>query len=1307
MAAETTTNHPRMQSGTTNATTDSPPPAYTVLSPENEEPAATSSRRQVPPLSTSPYAYPSTPNPHPIPDVQPPPDRHPHFGPTPLSGQYPLLPYAYYDSPTIAEERAKWRFSRSLFACTGMPSLHITHDEDYINKSLLASLDDDADNEPVHDNAVAASYGSSSSGSPSVNYLATAHTAHNQQQIIQQQQRSDSPHHHSDNHNNLGGDHNSIYNPHSFYQNSNSIHSHSEFNSDYDSLKLHQPSSKLIPPTATKHSFNSYPNTTRSRHQANLSTAPTASYRDPQAFYPTSTSDVFPLQMTSPNHTHMQPFDPRASYDYNTGHPVNGSTHKSYLTDQYGAPPTAHPKPPPQQQQPYPSTQPQYTNGIHLSSQTPYGPHVPTSVAGSAPSNTGAPPGLISSNITNGSNATINGEEISTIFVVGFPEDMQEREFQNMFTFSPGFEAATLKIPNKEFTSYGGLIGGTASSAVTPGIGVGVNGLRGGAFHYAGLNDPYNMVTVNQGGVVVDGGRDGGMASWPAAAPLNVNDDPTGSHYLGPGINLGMSGLNAGAPGSGSNLPPRKQIIGFAKFRSREEALAARDVLQGRRVDIEKGAVLKAEMAKKNLHTKRGVGPIPGVGGGGGGMQQGQGQQQQQTSGLDPFDNFREREHPGSSLPSTSLAHLSRLGWRDPVVALNQQQQQQQEASINGLLNGSATRVDEEDRKRDMIAVALAMSLPSNGTPSSTSAAGAIATRGARERAEDDERERRRKEKEMKEKERERELHLMRLRASNSAAYDAFHGVSVGIPLSRQTSSSAGGNVNGTHTESVAGSSPLLAEADTHLNHHQHQYGDEVVGPWDRINSMSATTVVGRPRSTSQCSSSPPPVDVNSLAEYEHEYDEYQLHIQQQVQQQREDSPIGYMSNGNGSVLDSSSGDSGAHGTPIHDGPVPEGGLVLNTSGLRQLERIGQYQHHPQALQHQQQLLHDVAGTGVGNGGSQTSGSGGGNTSPQLPSPTSGGSTTSATSASLRGTVDQNPPINTLYVGNLPTSPPPNGFPQDYLEDTLREIFAGRPGYRKLCFRQKSNGPMCFVEFEDVHHATRAIAELSGNTLRGAVKNGIRLSYSKNPLGVRTPTSAGSSAGGPTLQQQQQLIQTLHNHNHNHQFGSGDGGLGHSRVDDYGATATSSHRVQQQTQPLPRRDTTSSTSSLGQGQLQSFIGGNSNNNSFLSSPPPRFYTTSPGSGMAYGPPTTTAPTSSSTPLSGASSAFIPRANGGMFGQGHGHIGSNGPWLSSPPSFSPFGMALAGESYQSHMIPGDHHQQQQHQHPQSGPAAIDH
>lgn len=36
-------------------------------------------------------------------------------------------------------------------------------------------------------------------------------------------------------------------------------------------------------------------------------------------------------------------------------------------------------------------------------------------------------------------------DDVTTIFVVGFPDDMQEREFQNMFIFAKGFEAASLK----------------------------------------------------------------------------------------------------------------------------------------------------------------------------------------------------------------------------------------------------------------------------------------------------------------------------------------------------------------------------------------------------------------------------------------------------------------------------------------------------------------------------------------------------------------------------------------------------------------------------------------------------------------------------------------------------------------------------------------------------------------------------------------------------------------------------------------------------------------------------------------------
>lgn len=97
---------------------------------------------------------------------------------------------------------------------------------------------------------------------------------------------------------------------------------------------------------------------------------------------------------------------------------------------------------------------------------------------------------------------------------------------------------------------------------------------------------------------------------------------------------------------------------------------------------------------------------------------------------------------------------------------------------------------------------------------------------------------------------------------------------------------------------------------------------------------------------------------------------------------------------------------------------------------------------------------------------------------------------------------DQNPPCNTLYVGNLPVGTS---------EDELKALFSRQRGYKRLCFRTKQNGPMCFVEFEDVGFATKALTELYGHNLSNSVKGGIRLSFSKNPLGVRsTPANAGA-----------------------------------------------------------------------------------------------------------------------------------------------------------------------------------------------------
>ena len=100
---------------------------------------------------------------------------------------------------------------------------------------------------------------------------------------------------------------------------------------------------------------------------------------------------------------------------------------------------------------------------------------------------------------------------------------------------------------------------------------------------------------------------------------------------------------------------------------------------------------------------------------------------------------------------------------------------------------------------------------------------------------------------------------------------------------------------------------------------------------------------------------------------------------------------------------------------------------------------------------------------------------------------------------------DQNPPCNTLYVGNLPV---------ETSEEELKTIFSKQRGYRRLCFRTKQNGPMCFVEFEDISMATRALNDLYGHPLHNSVKGGIRLSFSKNPLGVRAGQHPNSHMAG-------------------------------------------------------------------------------------------------------------------------------------------------------------------------------------------------
>lgn len=90
---------------------------------------------------------------------------------------------------------------------------------------------------------------------------------------------------------------------------------------------------------------------------------------------------------------------------------------------------------------------------------------------------------------------------------------------------------------------------------------------------------------------------------------------------------------------------------------------------------------------------------------------------------------------------------------------------------------------------------------------------------------------------------------------------------------------------------------------------------------------------------------------------------------------------------------------------------------------------------------------------------------------------------------------DLNTRGDTLFLGNLPP---------DTSEEELRAIFSKQPGYKRLCFRIKQSGPICFVLCDDVVMASRAVYELDGYKLSNSVKSGIRLSFSKNQLDVRS-----------------------------------------------------------------------------------------------------------------------------------------------------------------------------------------------------------
>ncbi|KAG2178570.1 hypothetical protein INT44_001723 [Umbelopsis vinacea] len=488
----------------------------------------------------------------------------------------------------------------------------------------------------------------------------------------------------------------------------------------------------------------------------------------------------------------------------------------------------------------------------------------------------------------NNSQTPQSNEEISTIFVVGFPDDMQEREFQNMFIFSPGFEAATLKVPSKDQEEE------------------------------MGLNTP----TTN--------------------TVLSVTTPTT--------------------PSAVANNNARKQIIGFAKFRTRIEALEAKDILSGRKVDAEKGSVLKAEMAKKNLHTKRGLSS----------------DQQQATATANPpsagFPMAPQAIHPQKRFPGNPSSAYEAF-YSVPALP--------------------SDLLSPNEYPYDFYSDVFSPSTPTASAfndPSFVSRAQSFDAR------------------------------------SSSAATDTLGGLN-------NTPNGNGGLVSSSSARTPIGFNPGhrfskgLIDLENDPTHPLSYLSKSTPVQSDR--GFSSIALFGGSSALTNGLNGAPPQSISS-------------------------------------VLDEASPQTSQRETPQQPPTARFGSLSINTS------------------------------PGVQNASNSNSSSTAGTNglpSPGLSSPGYRG----VTMIPAQNPADQNPPCNTLYVGNLP----PNTS-----EDELKALFSRCVGYKRLSFRNKPNGPMCFVEFEDVACAAQALNDLYGNPLSNSVKGGIRLSYSKNPLGVRqNPTN--------------------------------------------------------------------------------------------------------------------------------------------------------------------------------------------------------
>jgi hypothetical protein len=550
-----------------------------------------------------------------------------------------------------------------------------------------------------------------------------------------------------------------------------------------------------------------------------------------------------------------------------------------------------------------------------------------------------------------------------------------------MFTFCPGYEAATLKMPAKDTPSFpngqssagSGLRGVFPASGVSPRQAAALAAANAVSSAIAGASDPYNLVTVNSGGVVVDQGNN--QTATTSSVWSTGLDDVYARSLIATSIAASNASTTTtdfsvagGTNTGGSNLQSRKQIIGFAKFRTRQEALDARDVLHGRRVDIEKGSVLKAEMAKKNLHTKRGVGSLQGL---------------STAINATNANNINGLATSGMLSPDNHA-----LG---PVTGVS---------NATGLTNAMDSPLSAMVTSRANDTDPFKVTHPVVNHMPAFQPHGSLATLPSN-------------------------VGVPPHEPSVILSRDLLYSPGRPEPSNAWT-------LNDPSPVSAQNEQPTLhsGPGEPYVRHRNGQLDGKTgaLSPPSMGSSLSSLP----PRPASSVNSSSPPTtscasnDTEVGAGYNSDYSTRSFSPNESMANslvggiQSPDSNMDAMSK----VMQIMQGAS-----KVHMGSV--GGLVgspgdpaLTESSLPSVGK-------------QMQALSSHGGESVRT------------------------SSDSSTGSRRNNTADQNPPINTLYVGNLPSSQAPQS---KYLEEALLTLFSRCPGYRKLCFRQKTNGPMCFVE---------------------------------------------------------------------------------------------------------------------------------------------------------------------------------------------------------------------------------------------------